>query len=199
MYDLLTAKDWPSFLERLRESPFPFIGEILQCIAIDDMSSIDGTGVMIREQSGRILSHRHWEELRAAIDEFYAEHSQQWIDEMHIAMRDEEVRARDADEVEQRQKMKQKVRPGYIYILESAGLYKIGRTKNLRQRVRHYETHSAGKITVLRSYQVKDDENAERILHEHFDQVRTHGEWFALENSERDLRKIDALLASEIV
>lgn len=63
----------------------------------------------------------------------------------------------------------------YIMIDEKSGLYKIGMSKNPRER----ETTLAGQMPCIKLLLIADS-NIERTLHKLFEDKRKRGEWFAL-------------------
>ena len=71
----------------------------------------------------------------------------------------------------------------YIYFLyaPSENLIKIGRTKNLKRRLRILELENATKVKVELSFNHQPE--LEQMLHEYFAQDRQHGEWFKYSES----------------
>lgn len=82
------------------------------------------------------------------------------------------------------------IRRGVVYIVESAGLYKIGSTVNLKKRTDAYNTHNPSWELCL-SFNVLDCGGFEHILHGMFKHKRVKGEWCKLETE--DFEKIIAL------
>ena len=75
-------------------------------------------------------------------------------------------------------------RSGYdlVYVISAGRQCKIGRTRNIRARLRAYRTHCA-QAPKLRFYQVVPAAHAaslERHVHEKLEESRTNGEWFRL-------------------
>lgn len=70
---------------------------------------------------------------------------------------------------------------GYVYLVQSvSGHYKIGRTRNVDNRLRTFNVKLPFEIElthVINSYDMVD---AERILHARYAHRRVNGEWFAL-------------------
>lgn len=68
-----------------------------------------------------------------------------------------------------------------VYILKTGkNLYKIGKTRNLRQRLSGYHTHLPVLFRVIRQYPVSDITGLEQNLHIVFQHKRVKGEWFEL-------------------
>ncbi|HBD19814.1 MAG TPA: hypothetical protein DC063_06875, partial [Arenimonas sp.] len=72
-----------------------------------------------------------------------------------------------------------------VYILESGGLYNIGRTHHLDQWLEQLRSASAHPISVFHVFQTVQDTLLERAIHALCAGDRVHGEWFRL--SMRDL------------
>ena len=74
-------------------------------------------------------------------------------------------------------------KPGYIYLVKhSSGIYKIGRTENLKTRMRGLETSNpAGSIELIASFKTETARAKEADMHTIFAEKRDHGEWFNLD------------------
>lgn len=105
---------------------------------------------------------------------------------------------------------------GYVYVLKSLDLYKIGMTvfswnngtfrdaevirrrrdaamkRTLYRRIASYRTHNPHGIELLDFAFVRDSSSLETLLHEKFSDSRITGEWFRL--SETDLKKVRKIL-----
>jgi len=72
-----------------------------------------------------------------------------------------------------------------VYILKTGkNLYKIGKTRNLRQRLSAYHTHLPVLFRIIRQYPVSDIAGLEQNLHIVFQHKRIKGEWFELNNQD---------------
>jgi hypothetical protein len=69
-------------------------------------------------------------------------------------------------------------RHGYIYIVESAGFYKIGRAKQLDRRVWEFKTEYPLPVYLIWACWVADAVADEQRLHHQFADKRVRGEWF---------------------
>lgn len=78
--------------------------------------------------------------------------------------------------------------PGYVYILKSGDLYKIGQSAKPRKRFRQLRTGSALPIEVVYMTKTPHYKVVEKILHNRLASKRVRGEWFAL--SEVDIQYI---------
>jgi Meiotically up-regulated gene 113 len=83
---------------------------------------------------------------------------------------------------------------GYIYVIRSAGLYKIGKAVDLTKRLKAYQIHNPAPVTLVFSRRVRNRSLAELYLHHIFAKQRVRGEWFAL--TAQDLGSPPRLFAS---
>ena len=77
--------------------------------------------------------------------------------------------------------------PGYVYVLSDRenGTYKIGRTKNLEQRVRSIRTGNPNRIDLVAYAMCEDTVQAEKRVHNLYTYRRRKGkEWFDLTDQE---------------
>lgn len=96
----------------------------------------------------------------------------------------EELKNRVRSELSYRKEMEWRGK-GYVYIVESQGLFKIGMTGNLADRLKAFKTSLPGGMRPIRTRLVDHAGNAETFLHEKFADKRLNGEWFNL--SEKDI------------
>lgn len=73
---------------------------------------------------------------------------------------------------------------GYIYLVKAeTGHYKIGRTKNLPDRMNFFGVKLPFEIELIKAIPVDDTYRFENLLHQLFVEERVNGEWFALRNT----------------
>ena len=97
---------------------------------------------------------------------------------------------------EKRQKLKERKRKvGYIYILESGELFKIGRTLNSERRFETYKTQNPFGIKVIILRQVNDYVGVETELLKQYKSKRINGEWFKLDKE--DIKKIEEFIKTK--
>lgn len=78
---------------------------------------------------------------------------------------------------------------GYIYLIKlENGLYKIGKSKHLAQRMEVFAVSFPMKWELYYSFQSTDYTMAEKALHAWFSKKREIGEWFRL--NDRDVKSI---------
>ena len=74
-----------------------------------------------------------------------------------------------------------KKKRGYIYLLKSNGIYKIGRSLNIKSRIDLYRTENPFGIRLIFQKEVDDYVKVESILLEKFKENKVKGkEWFDL-------------------
>ena len=82
-------------------------------------------------------------------------------------------------------------RSGYVYLLKAhkpfEECYKIGRTKDPKQRFRDFGVRLPYEVEVLCVGKVEDCHQAEAYLHNFFAGRRLGGEWFSLDANDVDL------------
>lgn len=72
--------------------------------------------------------------------------------------------------------------PEYVYLVRAEnGLHKIGRSKNLANRIKGLRSSSAVFCELIHSFRSLNSRAAERLLHDRFSASRKQGEWFGLE------------------
>jgi hypothetical protein len=79
-------------------------------------------------------------------------------------------------------------RPGFVYVLACEGRYKLGASRNVRQRLRTLQTASPAPLELVWSADVPDMYGTERALHAQFAHRHIAGEWYAL--TPEDLQEI---------
>ncbi len=84
---------------------------------------------------------------------------------------------------------------GFIYVVRCDRYYKIGCTRNAKQRIARFETSYPHALTVVNIARVNDMTQVEQSLHTRFCAKRVKGEWFDLTAS--DLRVIARMLPKE--
>jgi hypothetical protein len=77
-----------------------------------------------------------------------------------------------------------------VYILESHGLYKIGKASNLSTRLAGLQAGNPHELNVVAVITTEAYEVLERALHRLYIDQRVHGEWFRL--SQSDIEEIKA-------
>lgn len=73
---------------------------------------------------------------------------------------------------------------GYVYIIKCCSFYKIGITKNIKDRIRNYDTHNPKKTEYVHFEFFDDSEEVEKILFDIFQDKRIKGEWFKLKRED---------------
>ncbi len=69
---------------------------------------------------------------------------------------------------------------GYIYLIKCEKYYKIGRTNNVKKRIKTFSVEMPFDIKLINSWKVSDMFGCEKQVHEKFEDFRINGEWFDL-------------------
>jgi len=75
---------------------------------------------------------------------------------------------------------------GYVYILRSGDFIKIGKSKDVDQRITQISPKTPMPVTLLHTIACDDMSWAESSLHRHYAHYRTNGEWFLLPKADLD-------------
>lgn len=75
---------------------------------------------------------------------------------------------------------------GYVYIIKESfyGMYKIGKAKNLGERLNLFNVQLPFDIKLIHVIWDRNYGVIEQLLHMHFDNKRTNGEWFNLNSDD---------------
>jgi len=71
-----------------------------------------------------------------------------------------------------------------VYLAQSVGKYKIGRSKNPAERIEHFDTQMPVRVDEVHRFRADDYVAAERLLHSLLEEHKVKGEWFDLSNSQ---------------
>jgi hypothetical protein len=74
---------------------------------------------------------------------------------------------------------------GFVYIIESGGLVKIGSARDLKRRLSQLRTGSSQELELLNGWLLDFPQDTERLLHKKYAAHRVRGEWFRLPPGER--------------
>lgn len=84
-----------------------------------------------------------------------------------------------------------------VYVIESGGLFKIGISRSLQERLKNISMNSPARVSVAVVIKPRDfvaARDLEKILHRRFESKRSHGEWFALDHDDIDfIRNIQSV------
>lgn len=86
--------------------------------------------------------------------------------------------------------------PGYVYLIRASGLYKIGKTKSLKDRTSYFATKMPVEVETIHTFSSQDHHMAEKKLHKKYAEFRKTGEWFDL--SEEQVKEICSIKDDEI-
>jgi len=134
------------------------------------VSFVGTTKAIPYDESGRILSHSKWTEIKKRAEHYYNNISSDDIEAFNA-----EIKTR----------VKKKIRmvgdEGYIYLLSSSvGLYKIGRAADLQKRFSEHTRDWPIRLDMIHSIPVSQVISCETYLLRTFRNKRRQGEWFDL-------------------
>jgi len=113
-----------------------------------------------------------------------------------VAYINKQKKISDKEERECREKSKKinnkKIENGWIYLLKSKNLYKIGRAKNIQSRIKTYKTENPFGIKIIIQKKVNDYIGIEIKLLKMFNEKQIRGEWFKLNKD--DINRIKKYL-----
>ena len=73
---------------------------------------------------------------------------------------------------------------GYVYLIESGGHYKIGKSNNYSKRFGHLKIQLPNKMTHICAYETENMNKMEFFYHHKFRLKRLNGEWFNLDRAD---------------
>lgn len=79
----------------------------------------------------------------------------------------------------------------YIYLIQSVEYFKIGIANDLESRLAQLQTGNPNELVIESCYEFSNAQAIETVLHQKFNSVRKHGEWFRLSN--QNLREFDTI------
>lgn len=79
---------------------------------------------------------------------------------------------------------------GYVYFIKSIHGYKIGKTKNIKNRLKIFEVKLPFDFELKYYVRTIDYNELERTLHEYFVEKQINGEWFSLTTEDIDKLRI---------
>lgn len=141
---------------------------------------IDGDG-RVNTAINCYPSHEAADKMIAALEELKTLKTPEEIDEHNRA--EEEILDRPAVSNGPAKKV------GYIYVIRSASLYKIGRSKRKDCRISRYRTENPNEIEPIMIVKVDDYIHIEAVVLSMFPEKQHHGEWFSLEEKDIDIIK----------
>lgn len=86
--------------------------------------------------------------------------------------------------------------PGFVYVIKGMAQYKIGKARNIQDRLKQLSTGHESKLSVVHSIPSNAMGKAEAMLHAHFANKRGQGEWFNLD--ELDLNYLKSIARMDI-
>lgn len=141
-------------------------------------------GVAFLNANGELPELEEYDELMAQVKRFYqyavSQYGSraafnQWLRESRELEREE---ARAASNVKQGKRIEPT--PGYVYLLHSNGVYKIGHAKDLTRRMMQISPVMPHEVELVHAIKCENMVGLESELHQQFADKRLNGEWFNL-------------------
>jgi len=137
-----------------------------------------------------VVTRDVWDSIKMIGDSFFSSYTDSEITEHNDEMW-REINSRDRHAKSKRIAEK---KAGSVYLVKesSQGHYKIGRTVNVKSRMKTFTVKLPFKVELSHSFPADDYITAERLLHENFTHRHVDGEWFSL--TEGDVEWIKEIL-----
>jgi len=130
---------------------------------------------------GLIVTRQEWAALSEAVAPFH-----NWMPDSVIAAQNASMLAYQENsgsgslyDTLQNERSKQ-MKHGFVYVLQAGEFYKIGRSRNVDNRIMQLSTIPPFELELVCAIATDDMYELEKLLHERFDNRRVRGEWFAL-------------------
>jgi len=144
-----------------------------------------------RHSSGinEVVTRSVWDGIKMMGDSFFSLHT----DEEIMEHNEEMVRDIESKYMAKEVRRVKEIRAGYVYLVREGtqGHYKIGRTIDVKSRMKTFTVKLPFKVELSHSLPADDYISAERLLHDNFSHRRVDGEWFSL--NEGDVEWIEAI------
>lgn len=152
-----------------------------------------GEGYCLTDVNGYMLTCEEMFDIGTNLVKFSKLHSEKDVEDFN-----KETRERIESDLkrwlyEPREKVKEKP-IGYIYIMECAGKYKIGVSKDIEKRRKQLNNKPFPVNIIYKSQLIKNVYEIEKQIHSIYQQKRIGGEWFDLTNS--DIKSIQSYIKS---
>lgn len=138
---------------------------------------------MYIDRDGDVVTHINWYPSHEATDKFIAA-----MEDLKAIKTPEEIVAcneaidnRNNAPKEEQSKALKKDKRGYIYVLRSQSLYKIGRSKRKGCRLNRYRTENPHEVEPILVIGVNDYLHQEAVVLSMFKSKQHRGEWFNLD------------------
>jgi hypothetical protein len=131
--------------------------------------------VLLMGSFGQVASRQEFLQLQRNFEWFYSRFSDAQIDEIN-----NQAKTIKSERAQNRHNIQFSKEQKYVYLIQSGLLFKIGITKNLDTRLSTIKTHTNAPVELIHSIKTEMALELERELHQRFNTVRSHGEWFSL-------------------
>ena len=144
---------------------------------INEDTKVEKKYTVLRDSSGSIMTKNQWEKFKKEIDILYKD-----IGSNKLILTNEISKTKDnyKNKIIKPRKIK-----GFVYLLQADnGFIKIGRTINVKNRMRMLSVQLPYKTKILGVIETDDCVGLEEKLHLEYKDKRVNGEWFRLTKDE---------------
>lgn len=122
-----------------------------------------------------VLTYKEWEKIKTKTDAFYNRFTDEQIDKFNLETE------KQFEQQDNREPSRKDETVGYVYLLKSINLYKIGKTKNIAARIGQYKTENPFGSKLIKKWKTKNYSKLEQILLKICKSRKLHGEWSRLD------------------
>ena len=130
-----------------------------------------------------IIQKEEWEEIVERVAKFYNAVTPEDIDADNRGQRKYERKAVKKSNKRSRSRSTPD-NSGFVYVLQAGPYYKIGRAKNVNNRVKQLATLPPFDVVIIHTIKTQDSYELELQLHGRFDNKHKNGEWFELDEED---------------
>lgn len=151
----------------------------------------------LRDAQGYLITSEEIQKVFNEIVGFYKEYSDEEIREINKKI-DEEKRAEYKKNMNPPTKNKHKFSVGYVYFAKNEDdKIKIGRTINLKGRMKSLNTSSPHTIDLVAYFETNSSVELEEATQKYFNENKIKGEWFDINTD--DIRKFAVAIDKDII
>jgi Meiotically up-regulated gene 113 len=159
-----------------------------QALCLQFVEGRAGRVLLMPSYANKILSRQQWAEVAAAAKDFYAEITDEDIEQTNQRWTREAEQEKRELNTSLTKRAREVKRAGFVYLIKDGDTshYKIGRTKNVTSRLKSLNIRTSSPLELIHAIKTKDAIRLEAEFHNYFGARRIKGEWFAL--SAEDVR-----------
>lgn len=139
----------------------------------------------VTDRNGYVFDRESFESFFGYVRQWYDSMSDEDIDLYNRLLEFENLICVDVKSINSKD-----ARPGYVYFIKAeTGQYKVGRTKNVPDRMNFFGVKLPFEFELILTLPVVDMYSAEKVLHDLWKSRRVNGEWFDLEDHQVEFFK----------